>query len=433
MASGVREVSPGPVVVPPGAGVSREDQWHAEARAACSPSPDFACRLPAVLRDRVRLKAYQRSLLEWRNGFVRAMERPELRFVIWMATRRCNLRCTYCVLPQEESPGADLTTAEVKRIFHEIAEDFDPARIMVGITGGEATLRPDLVEIVRSLVGLGFRTVAVDSNGLRYGRDPTLLDRLVEAGMRCPTISVDGIGEGQSRLRRDRSAGAWTWKAIEYVQRRYPDLGTTTICAASPANLAEVPAVFQRFEDVGVAFARLSAIFPVGRAARDPALVLSAADLRRVLAWVAEQRVRFLDGRRDLEVEFVDDGWCGLEWEGGLLRGNFLYCRAGVTVLGIEHDGRVVGCPVIHAGFNVQGDARRERVSRVWRERFRPFRERAWLKQGACRTCRDWTACLGGSLHNRDDSGRLVRCTARMLRGQGADGARALEEAGRFP
>ncbi len=382
----------------------------------CSPSPSFAAALPGLQAARVRDPGFRRSLDEWHSNFRHLLQHPTLRFVIWMATRRCNLRCRYCVLPHEESPGADLPTAEVKRVFEEMASDFDPSQIMVGITGGEATLRPDLVEIVAHLVRLGFRTVAVDSNGIAYGRDPALIDRLVEAGMRCPTISVDGVGEAQRLLRGDASAGSLPWKAIEHIQRRFPDLGLTTICAASPLNLPEVPAVFQRFEDLGIRFARLSAIFPIGRAAQAPDEVLSPADLRRVLSWLAEQRVAFTQGRRSLEIEFVDDGWCGLEWEGGLLRGSFLYCRAGLTVLGIEHDGRIVGCPVIHAGFNVQGDARTQRVSDVWRDGFRPFRERDRLRRGPCAECAQWKACLGGSMHNRDDQGNLVRCTARILR-----------------
>jgi radical SAM protein with 4Fe4S-binding SPASM domain len=370
-----------------------------------------------VLHDRVRTQAYARSLREWRDRFSRDLRKRDLRFVIWMATRRCNLRCRYCVLPHEESPGPDLGTSEVKRIFSEIAEDFDASRIMIGITGGECTLRPDLVELVDHMVRLGFRTVACDSNGIAYGRDPSLFDRLADVGMRSPTISVDGIGEGQRYLRRDPSGGALTWKAIEHVQTRWPRLGLTTICAASPGNLGEIEAVFRRFEELGVSFARVSPLFPIGRAASEPGLTLGRAELLSLLTWLAEQRAKFAAGERSLEIEFVDDGWCGCEWEGGLLRASFLYCRAGVTVLGIEHDGRVVGCPVIHSGFNVQGDATKERVSAIWSREFKPFRHRGWLKQGPCETCREWNACAGGSLHNRGEHGELTRCTARLLRG----------------
>lgn len=393
----------------------RELHKDAAGGAPCAPTPAFAKALPALLAERVASRVFGNSLQEWRAVFQRALANPCLRFVIWMATRRCNLHCRYCVLPSEESTGKDLSTSQVRRMFDEIADDFDPAAIMVGITGGEATLRPDLVDIVGHMVRRGFRTVAVDSNGVNYGRNPDLLDRLVDAGMRCPTVSVDGTGDGQRILRGDASAGRWTWQALERIQARYPDLGLTTICAVSPRNLDEVPGVFQRFEELGIRFARLSAIFPLGRAGENRDECLAPRELWRVLAWVAEQRVAFAAGRRNIEIEFVDDGWCGLGFEGGLLRGSFMHCRAGVTVLGIEHDGRIVGCPVIHAGFNVQGDARSERVSDVWRERFKTFRDRTRLRRGPCESCPEWSACLGGSMHDRDDDGTLVRCTSRTL------------------
>jgi hypothetical protein len=67
------------------------------------------------------------------------------------------------------------------------------------------------------------------------------------------------------------------------------------------------------------------------------------------------------------------------------------------------------------AGFNVRGDARSERVSEVWKKRFSPFRDRAWMHCGPCSTCAQWDACLGGSMHNRADDGTLQRCTAQLL------------------
>ncbi len=381
----------------------------------CSPSPEFSATLGTILRERACSPVLRASLSEWRARFQRDLAKPDLRFVIWMATRRCNLRCRYCLLPSEESGGPDLSTDEVKHVFDEIAHHFDASRIMVGITGGEATLRHDLVEIVRHQVSLGFRTVAVDSNGLNYGKHPDLFDRLVEAGMRSPTISVDGIGTAQGALRCDPDQGLLAWRAIEYAQKRYPTLNTTTICVGSRLNLAEIPEVFRRFENAGVAFARLSPVFPIGRAAKQPGMVLSPTDLHRVLSWVAEQRTLFANGTRDLEIEFVDDGWCGLRWEGGLLRASFMYCRAGLTVMGIEHDGRIVGCPVIPKPFNVQGNVRTDSVAKVWREGFAKFRDRSWLRRGACVECAEWSGCFGGSMHNRDEDGTLLRCTSRIL------------------
>ncbi len=376
------------------------------------------------MRARVSSRAYRRSLATWTESLRSEMRTPRLRMVAWIATRRCNLTCRYCAIPSEQATGEELSTDEALRIFDDIATSFDPAEITVGITGGEATLRGDLVTLVTALVKRGFKQVAVDSNGVQYGRDPSLFDRLVDAGMRGPTISVDGWNEcpggseGQRAMRGDPTGGALTWKAIEYAQTRYPQLGTTTICGVSRYNVDEFAAVFDRFEQLGIAFTRVSPIFAGGRAVANADLSLSAPQLRDVMKWIAARRARFVAGQSPLEVELIDDGWCGLEWEGGLLRGGFYSCQAGLGLLGLEHDGRIVGCPVIGEGFNVQGDARRESVGRVWRERFQAFRDRSWLRQGPCETCTEWAFCQGGSLHHRSATGALLDCTARSLRGQ---------------
>lgn len=65
-----------------------------------------------------------------------------------------------------------------------MAEDFDASKLTVAITGGEATLRKDLAEIVKFVKDLGFKNVGVDSNGYCYSQDFGLIDRLIEAGMR---------------------------------------------------------------------------------------------------------------------------------------------------------------------------------------------------------------------------------------------------------
>ena len=98
----------------------------------CSPSPAYARVFKAILSARIGTPAFRESLRQWREGFLSALAKPTLRFVIWIATRRCNLRCRYCVLPSERGLGPDLTTDEIKRVFAEMADDFDPARIMVG-------------------------------------------------------------------------------------------------------------------------------------------------------------------------------------------------------------------------------------------------------------------------------------------------------------
>lgn len=105
-------------------------------------------------------------------------------------TDRCNLRCTYC-MPAE---GLDwlardelLRFEELVRIARVAVErfGFDAIRI----TGGEPTVRKDLVELIRQLAPLGV-DLALTTNGLLL---PNLAAKLREAGLHRMNISLDSL------------------------------------------------------------------------------------------------------------------------------------------------------------------------------------------------------------------------------------------------
>ncbi|KAK2078248.1 hypothetical protein QBZ16_004117 [Prototheca wickerhamii] len=106
-------------------------------------------------------------------------------------TERCNLRCLYC-MPEDGvdlTPSPDLLSAEevmrVARLF--VAAGVTKIRL----TGGEPTLRPDLVDIVGRLAALrGVTSVALTSNGIVLGRS---LADLRRAGLTHVNISLDTL------------------------------------------------------------------------------------------------------------------------------------------------------------------------------------------------------------------------------------------------
>jgi radical SAM protein with 4Fe4S-binding SPASM domain len=118
-------------------------------------------------------------------------------------TYLCNLRCRMCSLVEggmvtkqgqlqhpelrDESglPKREVTREEYLRIIHEIGEAGVKA---VTLTGGEPTLRKDLVDLVAALKQYPIH-VTIVSNG---SGKPDTYRRLIEAGLDSLTISVDG-------------------------------------------------------------------------------------------------------------------------------------------------------------------------------------------------------------------------------------------------
>jgi GTP 3',8-cyclase len=113
-----------------------------------------------------------------------------LEYLRLSVTARCDFRCRYC-LPQGCTRGA----AERPLTFEEIGRLVDGFAALglwkVRLTGGEPTLRRDLVEIVERVAATpGVRHVGMTTNGARLA---ALAPRLAAAGLSCLNVSVDSL------------------------------------------------------------------------------------------------------------------------------------------------------------------------------------------------------------------------------------------------
>jgi cyclic pyranopterin phosphate synthase len=128
----------------------------------------------------------------------------------------CNLRCVYCMpLSGLRFARSDdlLSAAELERVARAAgAVGFRRIRL----TGGEPTLRPDLVEIVERLGHLSsLRDLAMTTNGILL---PRLAARLASAGLRRLNIHIDTLHPG--RLQRLMRFGTVEeiWAGIEAAE-----------------------------------------------------------------------------------------------------------------------------------------------------------------------------------------------------------------------
>ncbi|MEW5853623.1 MAG: GTP 3',8-cyclase MoaA [Myxococcota bacterium] len=128
-----------------------------------------------------------------------------LHYLRLSVTDACNFRCVYC-LPNGYQKGGwneePLSTDEIRHLVSGLAE---LGVFKVRLTGGEPTVRRDIVEVVRAVAGVpGIRTVALSTNAWRLRK---LAKPLVEAGLHSVNISLDSLDPaafhqitGQDRL-----------------------------------------------------------------------------------------------------------------------------------------------------------------------------------------------------------------------------------------
>ena len=151
-----------------------------------------------TLNADLALPVLERSRPAFANGPRRL---DALRMLRISVTDRCNLRCTYC-MPAEGLPFEPCSSylqpeqiESVARVAHALGVTH------VKVTGGEPTVRRELVEIVERLASIGFEDVSLTTNALQLVR---LAEPLRDAGINRLTISLDSL---QPQRYRDITGG----------------------------------------------------------------------------------------------------------------------------------------------------------------------------------------------------------------------------------
>lgn len=97
----------------------------------------------------------------------------------------CNLACDYCTITPVMRERSLPTGAVVRQLRAARDEGFS----RVSFTGGEPTIRRDLLPLVREARRLGYEDIKVQSNGLLYAEGANV-DRLAEAGVTRWHVSI---------------------------------------------------------------------------------------------------------------------------------------------------------------------------------------------------------------------------------------------------
>ncbi len=155
-------------------------------------------------------------------------------------TSRCDLQCPIC-LAGSSVIGSDLEQAEVESALAKLIR-YEGRPCPIQLSGGEPTLHPDLIGIVRLAASLGFKKIEVDTNGLRLARERGLACSLREAGLTGVYLQLDGLSGPISEFIRGRDLVEEKLRAVENCRRAGLQvvLSVTVVQGVNDQNLWEM-------------------------------------------------------------------------------------------------------------------------------------------------------------------------------------------------
>jgi radical SAM protein with 4Fe4S-binding SPASM domain len=316
---------------------------------------------------------------------------------VWEITLRCNLSCSHCGSRAGAPRRDELTTAEALDLIDQLAA----AGIReVALIGGEAYLRADWLDLAAAITRAGM-TCSMTTSG--HGLSAATARRMNAAGMRHASVSVDGLEAAHDRLRGRNGA----WRSALAACRHLAEAGllvgaNTQINRLTAPDLLEL---YDRLRDTGVRMWQVQLTVPSGNAADHPDMLLQPFELPLLYDTLARLAIRALrDGLTFSPGNNI--GYHGpftdLFVRAGASRGIGHGCGAGETVLGIEADGTIKGCPSLPADRYGGGNVRDRRLRQILRESAplsfaararRSPRDSLW---GFCATCEFGERCRGG-------------------------------------
>src|SRR6266404_6621999 len=158
-------------------------------------------------------------------------------------TSNCNLKCPLCFA--ESGPGGTNIDFHTYTKMVDRYVELEGVADVLQLSGGEPTLHPDLVRMVRYAYEQPIQAVMINTNGIRLSHDHRLVEELAAMRDRLEIyLQFDGFDERTHQALRGESLAEIKEKALAALDRA--GLRCTLVCTVEHnTNLHEVGAVIE--------------------------------------------------------------------------------------------------------------------------------------------------------------------------------------------
>ena len=301
-------------------------------------------------------------------------------------TYRCNLRCSFCYAGCNctQNPVGDdreMTTAEVKQVLWKIYEDAEVPS--VSFTGGEATLRPDLPDMVRYANDLGMR-VNLITNGTRITERYAAV--LADAGLDSAQVSIEGAtAETHEGITKVRGSFDRAVAAVHHLSAVCVHVHTNTTINRDNLHECRLMPGFVSRELQRDKFS-MNLVIPSGTAALNDGLAVRYDELGPILHDIIAESSKH-------DVEFMWYSPTPMCLFNPIVHGlGNKGCSACDGLLSVGANGDVIPCASYDESV---GNILESEVLDVWHsERAKLFRDK-FLAHPECKSCEHFKICNG--------------------------------------
>jgi Y-X(10)_GDL-associated radical SAM protein len=307
--------------------------------------------------------------------------------VVWEITLACDLKCLHCGSRAGHRRPSELNTGECIEVVEALAR---LGTREITLIGGEAYLRKDWTEIIRAIRAHGIYC-ATQTGGRNL--TPQRLADAVAAGLNGVGVSLDGLAPLHDKLRGVPGSFVQALDTLKRAREAGLNISVNTQIGAE---------LMDTIIGVGAEQWQIQITVAMGNAVDHPELLLQPYRILELMPLLARLYQEGAE-RGLLMVVGNNIGYFGPYehiWRGfGDERVHWTGCSAGQSVLALEADGTVKGCPSLATVGFAGGNVRDLSLERIWKTskeihfgRLRSVDD-LW---GFCRTCYYAEVCRGG-------------------------------------
>ncbi|HTY23592.1 MAG TPA: radical SAM protein [Desulfomonilaceae bacterium] len=311
----------------------------------------------------------------------------------WEVTSACNLTCIHCHASGGKPSPDQMNTEEARRFIDDLAEVRE-FRMLV-YTGGEPTVRPDLMDLLAHSKAVGFQNVIATNATLI---DENMARELRKNGVVGAAVSLDApTAQTHNFVRNSPSAYELAMRGIRAINKAGILLQINV--TAMDYNFAFLNEMIDMADDYRTSIMLMYQLVPVGRGERIEAACLDLEENERLLRFLGNKQ---RTARVIIEPVAGPQYWPYLLESKGITRGMplqlaervFHGCAAGRGFVYIKPNGEVWPCPFVPVNC---GNVRNQSFLEIWRTSpiFNDLRYRETGLKGKCGDCRYSSICGG--------------------------------------